>query len=87
MTPPFTTAVHAISAEVGDLVVVVDLRDNSSFELNATGSRIWRCLERDLQPADIAKDLVSHFGIDEKRAAVDVSALIDQLREHGLLNS
>jgi coenzyme PQQ synthesis protein D (PqqD) len=87
MTSPFTTAVHAISAEVGALVVIVDLRDNSSFELNATGSRVWRCLERDLQPADIAKDLAAHFGIDEKRAAVDVSALIDQWREHGLLNS
>ena len=87
MTPRFLTAVHAISADLGDRVVVVDLRDGSCLELNASGSRIWRGLERELPTADIVRDLASHFGIDEARAAGDVSSLIDQLRRQGLLAS
>ncbi len=86
MTPGFATAIHAIGVELDGAVVVVDMRDGGCLALNPAAARIWRGLERELGPDEIASDLASHFGIDAARAAADVASLVAGLKARGLLN-
>jgi hypothetical protein len=69
----------------GDDVVVLDLRGSVYLKLNGTGRVLWEALVEPRTDTELATALVEKYGIDEERAAADVSAFLDDLRRRDLL--
>jgi Coenzyme PQQ synthesis protein D (PqqD) len=71
--------------QMGDSAVLVDLRTNHIFELNATSMRLWDLLGRGLSDREIVARLIDEFDVAEPEAARDLADLLALLEEAGLL--
>jgi hypothetical protein len=69
----------------GDDVVVLDLKGSVYLKLNGSGRVLWESLAQPRTDAELAAVLVDKFGIDQKLAAADVAAFVEQLRSRDLL--
>ncbi|MEE1013120.1 MAG: PqqD family protein [Clostridia bacterium] len=54
--------------------------------LNDTGAYLWSCLEEDATQEELIAALAEEYGIDHALAEKAVSAFINMLREHQLLD-
>ena len=70
----------------GDLVVL-DLRSSTYLTANASGSVLMRELTEERTLPQLAQALVDAFGLPESQARRDAAVFVDQLRDHGLLES
>jgi len=64
--------------------VLLDLDHGRSLGLNETASVVWTLLS-DHDDEQIAAELVRRFDVTLNRARADVTRLVDQLRERGLV--
>lgn len=71
--------------QVGDEVIVLDLRSNAYLSINQSGTALWEMLVDGSTPATMAERLVSEFSVDEDRARADVDAFLAMLAERDLL--
>lgn len=53
--------------------------------LNETGAFLWRLLEQDRGPEELAAALAREFEVDLERACADVSVYLASLQEQGLI--
>jgi hypothetical protein len=71
--------------QVGDEVIVLDLRSNAYLSINQSGTTLWELLVDGSTPATMAARLVSEFGAEEGQAQHDVDAFVEMLTKRGLL--
>lgn len=75
---------------VGDSNIVVPtgkarISFNGMITLNATGSFVWRSLEKGMDAESTAKALSEEYGIDMATAREDVAYFYGRLSEAGLV--
>ena len=66
-------------------VVMLDLREQRYQAVNRSGALLWPALAGGTDREQMTGCLVQQYGIDWQRAAQDVDALLDELREAGIL--
>lgn len=66
-------------------IVVLDGQSWEYLELNASGSRLWECLEPGATKTELAQMLIDTYGLDPDVARADVDAFIEGLRAKDLL--
>ena len=66
-------------------VVVLDLARSEYVAVNRTGSTLWRLLDEGATQDELEAQLAHHFDVSTSRAAADVSAFLDALRDRDLL--
>lgn len=71
--------------QVGDEIIVLDLRSNAYLSINQSGTTLWQMLVDGSDPIAMTTRLVSNFDLDEGRARADVDAFIAMLAERDLL--
>lgn len=71
--------------EVDGEVVALDLRSSTYFSTNRTGAIMWHAMVDGCSVDDLIELLQATFGIDETRAAADVTAFLDLLSKNKLL--
>ena len=71
--------------QVDGETVVLDRGSLKVHQLNATASHVWELCTGERTEAEIADDLAEAFDIDPVQAGKDVTTLIVQFRELGLL--
>lgn len=71
--------------QVGDEVIVLDLRSNAYLSINQSGTALWEMLVDGSTPATMAARLVADFGVEEDRARRDVEEFVAMLRDRELL--
>ncbi|MEU7645360.1 lasso peptide biosynthesis PqqD family chaperone [Streptomyces huasconensis] len=84
MTLRFGTDVSTAETQYG--TVLLDQRTGEYWELNPTGALVVRTLMDDGDEAAAVTALVAQFAIDRDRAERDVTALVSDLRNAGLLS-
>ena len=85
-TKKITISKEALSQEVNGETVILDLNSESYFGLDEVGTRIWQLLQEhgDVQKAfDVMLD---EFDVEEDQLENDMSALLDEMLEKGLLH-
>ncbi len=75
----------------GESVIVATGRKNIDFSkvisLNESASLMWRAfVGRDFEVEDMVKVLTDNYEVDDETARKDISALIAQWREIGLMD-
>ena len=74
--------------EVDGEFVLISIETTHYYSLNASGSEVWRILLEGPQTADsIAGVLASLHGLDRDTVRGEVSVLLEQLRDEGMLTS
>ncbi len=73
-----------VGADGGDLVLI-DFSDDSSYRFEGIGAECWRLLAEGLAVTEIVERLAATYSVPRERVFADVSALIDELCESGLL--
>ena len=75
----------AVTKRVGDEVVLVHMRTNRIYTLNRTGARFWELLEEGREIGPAQEELLREFDVGEDQLREEVSGLVDELVQRGLL--
>jgi len=76
------------SARNADGAVVLDIRGNRIFNLNAAASELLEMLKAgSASPSALADALVSHYGIEADAARRDVDDFLAELKSHQLIET
>jgi hypothetical protein len=67
--------------------VVLDRDGGRVHQLNATASYVWERCDGSASPTEIARDLSEQYDVEPDQAVSDVTILVGQFRELGLLES
>jgi hypothetical protein len=66
-------------------MVLVQMRTNRIFTLNATGSRIWELIESGCDESALVDRLRDEFDVSETMLRREVDSLLTSLRAEGLI--
>jgi PqqD family protein of HPr-rel-A system len=76
------------TSTAGDRVVLYHRRSRHALVLNPTGSWIWELLAEPASVAGLVAELRRHYPtVSLEDAERDVTALLDDLRTHGMIES
>lgn len=73
------------SARIGDEVAMLHTERGRYYSLNATGSAIWRRLERPAQVAEICESLQHEFEVDRVTCEDETLEILRSLLAEGLI--
>jgi hypothetical protein len=71
--------------EVGGETVLLDLQSEQYFGLDAVGTRVWQLLGEGVGADAVVDTLLDEYDVQRETLATDVSDLLDQLAEAGLI--
>lgn len=77
----------AVSNRLGDGGVVVNLRTNRIFELNATGMRAWELIGEGHTRVEIERRLEEEFDVEPARVRAELATLIADFAREGLVDA
>ena len=77
----------AVSNRLGDGGVVVNLRTNRIFELNATGMRAWELIGEGHTRVEIERRLEEEFDVEPARVRAELATLIADVAREGLVDA
>jgi len=76
-----------VSSQLGDAGVLVHLRTNRIFEVNATGLRIWELAGQGRTLGEIEDTLRGEFDVEPARLRTELLDLVSELSREGLLET
>jgi hypothetical protein len=71
--------------QVGDEVVLVNLKTNRIYALNVTGARLWELLESGADRPAIEQTMLSEFDVEATQLQEEIDRQLDELSREGLL--
>jgi hypothetical protein len=74
-----------LAQELEGETVILDLASESYFGLNEVGTRIWALVEEGQSREAVVDTLVDEYDVERDVLEKDVSELLDQLNEAGLI--
>ena len=76
---------QAVSCELAGETVILDARTDRYFALSAVGAHIWTWLQDPCTLGSLCDRLLDEYEVEPDQCRVDVSALLEQLAQQGLL--
>ena len=76
---------EVIAKRLDQTTVLVDISTSRMFELNETGTRVWELIGQGLDVEHILQHLVLEFEVTDSEAAEEVTNLLSQLQNEGLV--
>ena len=70
--------------QLDDEIVVLDLASSNYLKLNGSGALLWLQLVDGADRDGLVQALTSEYDVEDERAAADVDAFLERLREAGL---
>jgi hypothetical protein len=74
-----------ISQEVSGETVLLDLKSENYFGLDAVGTRIWQLIRDNGDLQVILETILDEFDADEARIRGDLDALLSEIADLGLI--
>ncbi len=71
--------------ELAGEAVLLDLKSQRYFGLDAIGTRVWQLLGERQQMAGVLQAMLDEFDVEESQLRQDVAAFLRQLKEAGLI--
>lgn len=81
----FSIPDNVLAQELNSEVVLLDMDSESYYSLNPVGSRMWQLLTQSGHLQEAIQQLLQVFLIDETTLLQDVTVLVEELVEEGLL--
>jgi Coenzyme PQQ synthesis protein D (PqqD) len=80
-------AADVVARRLDDNTVLVNLRTNLIYELNHTGARLWELIVEGCDRGELERRMLQEFAVDDETLSAEVTALLDSLREAGLVTA
>jgi hypothetical protein len=74
-----------VAAEVGDEVVILNLKDEVYYGLGSVGARIWELVQKPRRVSDLRDTIVAEYDVEASEAQRDILGLLADLAERGLV--
>lgn len=74
-----------VSSDLGDEVVVLEMKAGAYFGLEGVAARVWQLLSEPRTVREITQTLLEEYDVEEERCRRDVEALIERLEDRGLV--
>jgi len=81
-----TISPEVMLQEISGEAVLLDLKSESYFGLDAVGTRIWRLIEQNGHLKAVYSELLAEYDVDPERLELDLKQLIGQLADAGLVD-
>ncbi|WP_158442655.1 PqqD family peptide modification chaperone [Salinibacter ruber] len=78
-------AEHTTSAEVEDETVILDLQEGLYYELNSTGSHIWKEIKEPIPIGRVVSTLTEEYEIGSEECLEEVISLLQDMEKNGLI--
>lgn len=75
-----------MSAEVGDAVVLLDVKQGSYFDADATGADLWRRLASPIRVQTLIDGLMQEYEVSREVCERDVLAFLQHALESGVID-
>ena len=85
MTHMLRVADGVIYKQVGDELVLLDFERGIYYGLDTIGARIWQVIAEGKPVGDLVAELLEEYDVARETLEKDVTRLLDELREKGLL--
>ena len=82
---PLRASPDVVSEQVGDGLVLLNLRTGVYWGLNRTGAVVWRALQQHSSFEVICREIEDKFEASREEIAATVGALMDELADENLL--
>lgn len=76
---------HQVSSDLGDEVVILDLKAGAYVGLEEVGARVWHLLSEATTVGEIENTLMEEYDVDPERCARDLDTLLQGLIDKGLV--
>ena len=76
---------NQISSDLGEEVVILNLKDGVYHGLDSVGARIWKLLQDSKTVEDILNILLEEYDVELERCERDLLALLEKLGQEGLI--
>jgi hypothetical protein len=87
LTDTFTLSEDVVAREVGEETMLLDLASGTYFGLNPVGGRFWQLLEEGMSGMEARDALLEAFDVDAAQLDADLSDLLAQFAEQGLITA
>lgn len=84
---PLRVSPDVVSEQVGDGLVLLNLRTGVYWGLNRTGAEVWRALQEQSSFEGICREIEDKFEASKEEIAAAVRSLMDELAGENLLVS
>jgi hypothetical protein len=74
-----------VARELGEEVVLVHLRTNRIFALNATGARFWQLLIDGASRSEIESSLKQEYDVSDDEIGAEIDDLVAELAQEGIV--
>jgi hypothetical protein len=81
----FVPSTDVVSRRLDDIVVLIHLKTNRIFELNATGARLWELISAGSTVGEIRETMLSEFDVAPAELTNEIAALTQQLESEALI--
>lgn len=81
----FEVADDVLHQQVGEEIVLLDLKSESYFGLNPVGARVWQLLQEGAGQSALVETISGEFKAKPSQVERDVADLLERLVEAGLL--
>ena len=78
-------AADVLASDFGAEYVLLNLKNGTYYGLDNVGAELWRLIQTSPTVQTICGKLVAAFDVDEETCRRDVTRLIAELLEHGLV--
>lgn len=72
--------------ELDGEAILLNPKEGCSYNLNNVGTLIWKMLDGEHTPGDIARTVCELYEVEYSKALQDVERLLDELRDNNLLS-
>jgi hypothetical protein len=74
-----------ITAHLAGEAILLDMRSESYFRLNATAAAAWKAIERGRDLDEAVDDLCRDFAVEAGEARAQLDRLVNELERRGLI--
>ena len=75
----------ALTSNIEEQTIMMDLEKGNYYGLNAVGSRIWELGEQEISVKDICSSLIDEYEVEENHCKNVVLSFLEKMKESGLI--
>jgi hypothetical protein len=78
-------AKEQVSCPLGEEAAVLNLKNSVYYGLDSVGARVWTLLQQPRSVSELRDTLVSEYDVEARRCEQDLLALLETMRNEGLI--
>lgn len=85
LTSKIIAVSEQVSSDLGDELIILDLKGGMYYGLNPVGARVWELIQEPIAVINIRDMILSEYDVDLTRCEGDLFSLLHELQSRGLI--